>query len=41
VPQVRFMYGDDVRRFTGGATPLHDGDEIPLPIPPPGVIFGP
>jgi hypothetical protein len=41
VPQVRCMYGDDVRRFTGGATPLHDGDEIPLPIPPPGVIFGP
>jgi hypothetical protein len=41
VPQVRCMYGEDVRHFTGGATPLHDGDEIPLPIPPPGVISGP
>jgi hypothetical protein len=41
VPQVRCMYGDDVRRFTGGAAPLRDGDEIPLPIPPPGVISGP
>jgi hypothetical protein len=41
VPQVRCMYGEDVRRFTGGAAPLHDGDEIPLPIPPPGVISGP
>jgi hypothetical protein len=41
VPQVRCMYGDDVRRFTGGAPPLHDGEEIPLPIPPPGVVSGP
>jgi hypothetical protein len=41
VPQVRCMHGEDVRRFTGGAAPLHDGDDIPLPIPPPGVISGP
>jgi hypothetical protein len=40
VPQVRCVAGDDVRRFTGGAPPLHDGDEIPLPVPPSGVITG-
>jgi hypothetical protein len=40
VPQVRCMYGEDVRRFTGGAPPLRDGDEIPLPTPPEGVITG-
>jgi hypothetical protein len=40
VPQVRCMHGDEVRRFTGGAPPLRDGDEIPLPTPPEGVITG-
>jgi hypothetical protein len=40
VPQVRCMRGEDVRRFTGGAPPLRDGDEIPLPTPPEGVITG-
>jgi spermidine synthase len=40
VPQVRCVHGDDVRRFTGGAPPLRDDDEIPLPIPPSGVITG-
>ena len=40
VPQVRCVYGDDVRRFTGGAPRLRDGDDIPVPEPPSSVITG-
>ncbi|HEU5158281.1 MAG TPA: fused MFS/spermidine synthase [Streptosporangiaceae bacterium] len=40
VPRVRCVYGDDVERFTGGVGALRDGDEIPLPVPPSGVITG-
>jgi spermidine synthase len=34
IPRVRCMYGDEIRRFTVGAVPFRDGDEIPPPIPP-------
>jgi hypothetical protein len=40
VPRVRCAYGDEVRRLAGGAAPLRDGDEIPLPVPPSDVITG-
>jgi hypothetical protein len=40
IPRVRCMAGEEVRGFIGGAPVLHDGDEIPLPVPPPGVISG-
>lgn len=39
LPQVRCVHGEDVRRFPGGAAPLRDGDEIPLPEPPSGIIL--
>jgi spermidine synthase len=40
IPRVRCMNGDEVRRFTVDAEPLHDGDEIPLPAPPDGTTLG-
>jgi hypothetical protein len=39
VPPARCMYGEDVRRFVTGAAPLHDGDEVPPPMPPEGTTL--
>lgn len=33
--QARTLHGPDLDRFANGATPFHEGDEIPLPHPPP------
>ena len=34
----RVVDGDDLDRFTGKARPVHDGDAVPSPEPPPGVF---
>ncbi|MFI6454121.1 spermidine synthase [Streptosporangium amethystogenes] len=36
--QARCVYGEDVVRFIAGARPLHDGDAVVTPVPPPAVF---
>ncbi|MEU5884729.1 fused MFS/spermidine synthase [Spirillospora sp. NPDC047279] len=36
--QARMVEGDDLKAFTGGAVPMHDGEEIEAPTPPPQVF---
>jgi spermidine synthase len=36
--QARCMWGEDLSKFVAGARPIHDGDAVLAPVPPPAVF---
>jgi spermidine synthase len=41
LPQARCVYGEALTNFVAGAAPMHDGDSVAVPVPPPSVFGEP